>query len=60
MHKLFSDPAKHAAAGFGIATPIAVVLVWGFRLAEIEVPPEVGAAMGTLLSYVLGRWRADA
>lgn len=47
--------AKVAAAGIGGA--VTIILVWGLRLAGIEVPAEVASAFTTLAAFGAGYFK---
>lgn len=47
-----SPDRKVTAAGLGGA--LTILVMWGFRLAGVEPPAEVGAALATVLAFAAG------
>jgi hypothetical protein len=45
-------PTNKVTAG-GIGGALASIIVWGVSLAGVEVPPEVAAAVATVVSFAL-------
>ena len=42
---------KVAAAGVGL--PVALILVWILQVNGVKVPPEISAAIGSIISFAL-------
>ena len=52
-----SAPSPSTVASVGIGIPVATVLAWCLQqFAGVEVPGEVQAAIGALVSAVIGYW----
>ena len=47
-------PTRKIAAAAGVGLPAAVLIAWALSRYEIAMPPEVAAALGSLLSAVIG------
>lgn len=45
-----SAPNRKVSAGAGAGLPIGIVLVWALGEAGVEMPAEVGAAIGTIMT----------
>jgi Na+/H+ antiporter NhaA len=52
-------PTRKIAAAAGIGLPLAVLIAWVLSLYEIKMPVEVAAALGSLLSSVIGYFVPD-
>jgi len=58
MNKLTQAPAQAIGAA-GVGAAAGVLIVWGLSLAGIDVPGEPATAIGTICTFLAGRFIAD-
>ncbi len=47
-------PVPKVAAAGAVGTPLAILIVWIAGLLDVDMPPEVGAAIGALIAAAVG------
>ena len=52
-------PTRKIAAAAGIGIPLAAVIAWVLSLYQIDMPPAVEAALGSLVSVAIGYFVKD-
>lgn len=52
-------PTNKVSAG-ALAGALTLIVVWGVKLAGVDVPAEVGIALSTVFSFGLSYWVKDA
>ena len=48
-HGFGVPPTRAAAGGSGVASALAVLVIWGLRSAGVTMPPDVEGALSTVL-----------